>query len=237
MGMYIAVIVAYTVYSYNTRKEDILQNVSDKLLFVASEVKRSLPEDFQDRVQNKKSLNMTKEIQNNMALSDYAKQTGVSKVYTLIKKDGKVYYTASGSSEEQESSAIETPAFSIYTNSPEKVLPAFDSSKPVYLTIKDKDYSCQTVLVPEKSPGGLKYLSCAELNTTNIDAKLRKSMWTSIFIASLFVLLTVPFIILFRKTEKEHVEEFKSLKDMLRQKSMDRTTRIERKIDEYIDKK
>ena len=237
MGMYISVIVAYTVYSYNSRKEEILRNVSDKLLLVASGVKRSLPENFQDSAKNKSSLNTTEEMQNNMALSDYAKKTGVSRVYTLIKKDGKVYYTSSGSSGEQAASAIETPSFSEYTNYPAKILSAFDNSEPLYLTMIEKEYSCQAVLVPEKSPGGLRYLSCAELDISHIDAKLRKSMWTSISIASLFILLTVPFIILFRKTEKEHVEEFRNLKDMLRQKSMDRTTRIERKINEYIEKK
>jgi hypothetical protein len=233
----VLIIVAYGFYSYNLNKSETLRSIDEKLALVAAGIKRSLADDFHDRAISEKSISQEENRKNSLALSDYARKTHVMRVYTLIKSEHTLYYTSSSQATEELVDAFDPLFFISYDEAPSEVPEAFDKLDATYISERNKWGASRKVLIPEVSPKGKRYLAGADIDIKEVDAKLKKHLWSSIAISSLFILLAVPFVFLFRKTEKEHIEEFESLKDMLHQKSMDRTTRIERKINEFIDKK
>jgi hypothetical protein len=235
--LYILIVIAYGFYSYNSNKIDTLTAIDEKLALVASGVKRLLTVDFHDRAKDENSISSRESRENTLALTNYANTTHVLRVYTLIKQGRTLYYSSSSQPEAEFVDGLETLYFLSYDEASPKVFSAFDKMDATYFSESNKWGACRTVLIPEVSPGGHHYLAGADIDTRQVDEKLKVHLWSSLGISSFFILLAVPFLFLFRKTEKEHVEEFESLKDMLHQRSMDRTTRIERKINEFINKK
>jgi hypothetical protein len=173
---------------------------------------------------------------NVLILSEYARRMGVKYVYTLVKKRDKVYFTSSSCTEKELTDAVETPYFLSYTEATPQTFSAFEKKTPTYATDSDRWGTFRSALIPERSPNGRLYLSGADISTAYIDDLLRGHMWRSIFIGMVFLLLVLPFIMIFRKNERDKINEFESLKDLLHQQSMDKTTKIERKINEFLNK-
>lgn len=236
MIIYVAVIVIYGFYSYNANKEETLRNTDEKLSLVATGIKRLLKPDFIDRAINKDAITPEENHFNVSALTDYAVKTRVMRVYTLIRRGHNIFYTSSSQTVEEMNNKLDPPFFLSYDDASQQVVDAFDKLDPTYISEKTKWGSRRIVLLPEISLQGMRYLAGAEISTKHIDAQLSKHLWSSVAISTLFILLAVPFVFIFKKTEKEHVEDFESLKDLLQQRSMDRTTKIERKINEIIGK-
>ena len=240
--LYCAAVIGYCCYSYHSNKRETLNGIDEKLILIASGIKRSLPKDFHDRAVDKDSISKIQDSNNVLALSDYLKKTDVMStelltVYTLVKKNGIIYYTSSSKQEKELKVAIETPYFLSYDDASLEVLSAFDKSEPTFVSESTQWGCLRKVLIPEYSPKGKLYLSGVDIDIMQVENKLNKHLWMSIGICTAFILLIFPFIILYRRSEKEHIEEFKSLKELLHQRSMDRTTKMEKKINEYINKK
>jgi len=88
--VYILSVVVYGVWSYNSGKKTLLKTLDDKLLYVASNIKRILPEDFHDRAVDKDSISKEEDLKIGSKLSAYVNKTGIIYAYTIIKKDDKI---------------------------------------------------------------------------------------------------------------------------------------------------
>lgn len=235
--VYFSVVAGYSIYSYHARKEETFKRLDEKLFLVASGIKHCLPVDFHDRALSKGDISLKEDAANVLVLSDYARKMGVKYVYTLVKVDGSAYFTSSSCTDQELKTAVETPYFLPYTEATSQTLLAFDKKSPTYDTDSDRWGTFRSVLIPERSPKGHLYLAGADICMTDIDNLLRAHMWRSIIIAVIFTMLVLPFLMIFRKSERDKINEFESLKELLHQQSMDKTTKIERKINEFINKK
>jgi hypothetical protein len=236
MAIYISVVVAYSIYSYGLRKDETLKRLDEKLFLVASGIKHCLPKDFHDKAVGKDDVTPEEDAKNVLALSEYARRMGVKYVYTLVKRGGTAYFTSSSATDQELKKAVETPYFLPYTEASKATLKAFDKSGPTFATDSDRWGSFRSALIPERSSQGHLYVAGADICTDQVERILRGHMFRSIAIGGVFILLLVPFIVIFRKSEREKIQEFESLKDMLHQQSLDKTTKIERKINEFLNK-
>ncbi|MCK5845301.1 MAG: hypothetical protein KAG97_11380 [Victivallales bacterium] len=236
LAVYVMVVVAYSIYSYRMRNSETLKRLDEKLFLVASGVKHCLPKDFHDKAIGEGDVTPEEDAKNVLALSEYASRMGVKYVYTLVNRGGKCFFTASSCTDQELKKAVETPYFQPYTEAAKATLSAFDSDKTTYATDSDRWGSFRSVLIPERSPKGRLYLTGADICTYQVDALLRRHLLHSIVIAGIFILLALPFILIFIKSERDKINEFESLKDLLHQQSVDKTTKIERKINEFLNK-
>ena len=234
---YLVVVVSYSIYSYHTRKNDTLKRLDEKLFLVASGVKHCLPDDFHDKALAKGDISAKEDAANVIILSEYARKMGVKYVYTLVKIKGVAYFTSTSCTDQELKEAVETPYFLPYTEATSATLAAFDKNTPTYATDSDRWGSFRSALIPERTPKGHAYLAGADISTDYIDGILQGHMWRSIVISVVFTLLVLPFIMIFRRSERDKINEFESLKDLLHQQSMDKTTKIERKINEFLNKR
>ena len=234
---YIGVVVAYSIYSYHTQKNDTLKRLDEKLFLVASGVKHCLPDNFHDKALAKGDVSVKEDAANVLVLSEYARKMGVKYVYTLVKIGDITYFTSTSCTDKELKDAVETPYFLPYTEATSVTLSAFDKTTPTYATDSDRWGAFRSALIPELTRKGHSYLAGADISTAYIDGLLNGHMWRSIVIAAVFTFLVLPFIMIFRRSERDKINEFESLKDLLHQQSMDKTTKIERKINEFLNKK
>lgn len=235
--IYVLLVAAYGIWSYYSEKRNLLKTLDDKLLFVASNIKRILPEDFHDRAVDKDSISHEEDVRNGKTLSDYVNKTGIIYAYTMIRKDGKIYFTASSNTPEEIARGDIATYFLEYGEASENTINAFDKTTVTLDTDTDRWGSFRSALIPERSPKGNLYLAGADIDIRDVKKKLHSIFWRAFIISGIFIILAIPFILAHTHSTKERIEEFENLRDMLHQKSMQRTTRIDKKIEEYIKKK
>ena len=235
--IYVSLVVAYGIWSYYSGKKDLMKHLDDQLLFVATNIKRILPEDFHDRALGKDSISEAEHLRISNKLSDYVNKTGIIYAYTMIMKDGKVYFTSSSNTPAEIASGDISPYFQEYGEASKYTLDAFKKDTITFATDTDRWGTFRSALVPERSPKGNFYIAGADIDIRDVNRRLNRIFWRSIIISGIFIILSIPFILAHFHSEKERIEEFENLRDMLHQKSMQRTTRIDNKIEEYIRKK
>lgn len=235
--IYIALVTAYGIWSYYSCKKMLFKRIDEKLLFVASNVKRILPEDFHDRAVDKNSISEKENLHNAKVLSDYVNKTSIVYAYTMVLKDGKIYFTASSNTPEEIAKGHIVPYFHQYIKAGKNTLDAFKKDTVTFYNNNDRGRAFRSAFIPEKSSEGNSYIAGADIDFMDVQKELKKLFWKSVIISSIFIILAIPFILAHYHSAKERVEQFESLRDMLHQKSMQRTTRIDKKIEEYIKKK
>lgn len=235
--IYVALVTTYGVWSYYSGKKALLKRLDEKLLFVASNIKRILPEDFHDLAVDKNSIPNEENLRIANILSEYVNKTGIIYAYTMIQKDGKIYFTSSSNTPEEIARGDIAPYFQEYGEASHETINAFKKDTVTFATDTDRWGTFRSALIPERSPKGNLYISGADIDVRDVDKKLAKVFWKSIIISAIFIVLAIPFILAHSHSTKERIEEFENLRDMLHQKSMQRTTRIDKKIEEYIKKK
>lgn len=236
---YAAIVVAYGFFSYRASTKDELENIDDSLKLVASQIKNILPKDFHDRAISSKAISKEEDAANVKALSLYVMKTtagyGVERVYTMLVDDGALYLTSSSHASGGDAlEKTETPYFLPLGSPPKAALRALKSGCPTY---SNGGSTGRTVFLPGQSSNKKRhYLVCADMSAAEIERRLDHPMWRSFATSGAFLLLLVPLILIFRKSDKERVEQFETLREVLHDKTLNRTSVIERKIKEFIEK-
>jgi hypothetical protein len=235
--IYVMLVATFAIWSYYSEKQSLLKTIDDKLLFVASNIKRILPEDFHDRAVDKDSISKEEDVKIGTTLSDYVNTTGIIYAYTMIRKDGNIYFTSSSNTLEEIARGDISTYFLPYEEASDATVKAFDKTTVIFNTDSDRWGAFRSALIPEHSPKGNLYISGSDIDVREVNKKLKSIFWRALIISGIFIVLAIPFILAHTHSTKERIEEFESLRDMLHQKSMQRTTRIDKKIEEYIKKK
>ena len=233
---YIIVVISYGYYSYESNKSDTLKNLDDKLLMVAYGMKAIAP-DLMHPAQNLKHNKSTdRHMESAATLLNYARRMKVAAAYILRKKGDTVFYEASSRVDKHLTiNKNESHTHKFMQDPPEKLLKVFASTTPVFLPPRESTPS-RTLLVPEKTDSGETILFGVDADSERINARIQKRMFYSISISACFILLVIPFIIIFKKSEEELTNDFKDLKEMLSRETMDKTAKLEKKIDDIINK-
>ena len=236
-ALYVLLVISYGVWSYLSSRDSYLGGIDNKLFYAASNIKHVLPENFHDRAIDDNSISIDEHLKNGRKLSDYVNKTGIIYAYTMVLRDGKVYFTSSSNTAEETARGEISPYFEAYGEASEKTFKAFETEVPTYDVATDRWGTFRSVLIRERSPEGNIYVAGADIDIGVVNKKITSMLWRSIIVSAVFLLLAIPFIMAYQQSSREHIEEFESLREMLHQKAMHRTMRIEKKIDEFIKKK
>jgi len=193
---YACAVIAYASWSNNERMDTLQREIDRRLIVVAMSLKYMLAPDFHDRALDEKSISFGDEMKNRRALSDFALQTEFKWIYTLAEKDGKFYFSAPTVSEE-EAKERKSWYFYPYEDIPPEFVEAYHKGTIVFVDYSDQWGNFRSVAIPEVSPGGRKYLACADFEITHLNVLRKKNLIQSILTAVFFFLCSFPFIYVF----------------------------------------
>jgi hypothetical protein len=194
---YICAVIGYASWSNHDRMNSLQHEIDQRMIVVARSLKYMLEPDFHDRSLDEKSISFEEEMKNRKALSDFAKQTEFKWIYTLVEKDGKYYFSAPTVSEE-EAKERKSWYFYPYADIPPEFVEAYRTGKTVFVDYSDQWGNFRSVAIPEVSPGGRRYIACADYEISHLNALKRKNLSQSVLTAVFFFLCSIPFIIIFR---------------------------------------
>ena len=191
--VYIIALIFYGIWAHMHHKKEILAYVDTKLYNTAISLKYILPDDFHDRAINAQAVSIDEDKYLAHKFTRLVKEAGFKYAYTIIKQEGKLFFVACDLVEDPENER-RTFYFYEYEDADDIFFKAFEKKTAIYKTVTDQWGIVRTVIVPEKSNGGTKYLACVDYDITYIKGLLHKNLLKSIATVLFFLLLTIPII-------------------------------------------
>ena len=208
--LYVLAVAGYAIWSYREHKANLIANIDSDLLQAARSLKYMLTPDFHDRALATNSIAMDEELKNRKAVTDFGAESGFKWVYTLAEKDNAFFFSAPSVTEE-EARELASWYFYPYEDVPAEFVAAFRDNKIAYVNYTDQWGTFRSVALPEQSPGGRRYLACADREISEIEGLMRKDLLQSAVVSLYFLLASVPFILFLTYMFRSHTAELKVL--------------------------
>lgn len=197
---------------FNYEYDGFYQSVDDKLLSVAKGSTYLLSPDFHDRALTPEAVNAAEDLRNIRRLTRIAKYYGVSGVYTMIDKNGTIYFTSSSATDMRlKRDKNLTHYFDLCQQASSTVKKAFKNEKTVFVEKSDHRGTFRSVLIPMRSSGGHLYISGADINIDVLKGQIREEAYEHFGISLLLIVLSFPVFLwmlhLIRNAEIEETAE------------------------------
>ena len=203
--IYVTALLLYGFWINSYNEKEILKNIDEMLYNHATLLKHVLPENYHDRAIDAQSISIEEDRYVSEKLTRIVRETIFKYNYTIVKKDNTLFFVASDLIADPENERG-TFYFYEYENADQNFYDAFEKKTPTYNTVSDQWGTVRTIMVPEKSPGGVKYLVCVDYDITYVKALLRKNLVKSIVTVCFFLLLTIPIIKAYSMSYKAFLE-------------------------------
>jgi len=206
--LYICFITGFVFLMKKMAGEYVLNDIDRRLLMVAKTLPNVIPDDYHDRAQFEKSISEKEWSIIERKLTSLAEATGVVYVWSDVLVDDKVFLTACNKTDQSSEEGLQIYYYMPYSDGvSEEELKAFNGVEPVFANFSDKWGNFRAVFIPNTSPGGRKYLSCAEYTIDYVEALLRKGQYISILVALCFFSAFLPIFFVYIKNYKIESEE------------------------------
>lgn len=173
--LFILAVSLFSCYEYTQNKTKLYRQIDEKLLNSAVGASMILPEEFYARAVTPSAISSVEDQHNIDRLSLFAKTMNVMYVYTVIQKEGKVYFTASSATDEERRSGIKlTRYFDSYDDASDELQKAFQTGQTRFGEYTDKWGTFRSVFVPMKSPSGMSYVAAADIRIDTIHQMLKE---------------------------------------------------------------
>ena len=212
---YVIALLIYSYWNYHYYNNEVMANIDRELYNRAASLKYILPDDFHDRAIDKEAISIDEDKYIANKLSKLVKETGFKYFYSVIKKDNGLFFVASDLIAEPKSERG-TWYYLPYKKADKSFFDAFDHKEPSYKIVSDKWGTVRTVMVPEISPGGIKYLACADYDISFIDGVLQRNLFRSIVSIVFFLLLAIPFLLIYKRLHIKHLESLRESEEKYR---------------------
>lgn len=194
--LFIIWIGLFTYIVYSQEKATLYKHTDSHLLSIARGAVLILPEDFHDRTLDISSVSPQEDDYNINRLSQFAKSLNITYVYTMIRKNGYIYFTSSSATDEEYSSGNNlTRYFDRYDEASAAVKEAFQTQKIVFVEETDRWGTFRSVLVPLESPDGNLYIAGADLSVDKLHEMLTEQAFKHFLAAFGIILLAFPVLL------------------------------------------
>jgi signal transduction histidine kinase len=215
--LYTLLLVGLSLWSYLENKKNILAHVDRQLFVGAACIKHILAHDFHDRTINKKDISPEEDRVNIQLLTEFAEQTGFKFLYTLVKRDNKIYITSSSATKEELANKTEVRYFTFFQEAAPKFAKAFETDVRTAFTHEDRWGTFRAAILPSNTPAGRKFLSVAEQDISYVEELLRLKLMETVTGAALLFLGAMPIFYIILKRERDVLREKSQIEGQLHQ--------------------
>ncbi|MDR2365523.1 MAG: methyl-accepting chemotaxis protein [Zoogloeaceae bacterium] len=180
----------YTLYVYGARKNDIMRTLDAKLVSAASMAHELAPPEVHDRAAAGE-LSQEAFEDYGRRLHRYARASQIEFVYTLVaSREGYRFVLDAPRDEEIAAGVFEERALYLYEDPDDALVAAFREDGMRFAEYEDGWGRHRSVFIPRVTPAGTRYVAGADLSLAEIDALLRRTLWTSLLIGFVIFVLS-----------------------------------------------
>lgn len=196
----VAATVAFTVNSYRSDRDNLLEGIDQKLLSCASAVPLELPPNYHDRIHDAGSIPAAEYWENLQRLSEYANRLNVTYVYTYMQIGGVIRTTATNATPKELADGKYTRFFDVYDTPSKGILAAFATGQIQHDEYVDAFGHLRSVFIPLKTPGGRTYVAGADIAIGFIEKRLQSTLFNCVIIgvAVFAIVLFVSYVFIYK---------------------------------------
>lgn len=229
-SFFFVVITAYGIFSYLSKREEILHNMYGKLFSTAVATEAIMGNRFADRAIDQNAISPQADMQNILSLSKFAKAAKARYVYVLILDDhNKTRFIASSATDHE----IETGKMltRYYDTCPfnKNIDKTFKTKQVLFdAWVKDKWGVFSSVFVPHATPNGKAYIIGVDIDMKLINDLSRAAAIKEVVGILLILLALTPLLYLLNLFQRDNT---------LLQRKIDEATVELKKINEHLQEK
>ncbi len=163
------------------------------LLIQAENIPLLLEGDFHDRAVSSESIDYREELLNRSRFNSFAKNNNFAWVYTVIEKEGEIYFTAPTVTDEEADKRLRW-YFYPYEDAPHEFHNALSRGKTEFISYRDQWGVYRTIILPLNSPSGNRYAACIDLKTGSYYLQVLKESAIYFFLQLIIFLLVILYI-------------------------------------------
>jgi len=230
--------------NYNMSRDILYKNIDAILKGSALNIEFLISEDFFDKAISKDAISNSKDLENILKLSKYAKNMGITYIYTMTQKDNKIYFTSSSATDEELRTKNNlTRYFDEYSEATPLLKSVLKNGKIAYEESTDRWGSFRTIFIPLKTKNNTPYIVGVDISTTYIQTLLnniiKNIVITQLVILAVLIVLGLFFINISRK-ELAYIQKVKSKLDeeiaLKTKKLKDLNSSLEQRVKEEVEK-
>lgn len=218
----------YTIYVYHTSINAEMRAIDSRLQSAAYGLNATLGESYHDKITNENSFTADEYANLVKRLSAFASQLNVLYIYSMIERDGAIYFLSSNATEEELKNQSFAGFFEKYEEPSDGLLTVFATKTTGFDQYTDKWGEVRSVFIPLSTPGGRDYVIGADVNIEYVQSMIVKTLLTSIAIGFAITLLSVLLMVMLTnhalrpvKTLAQAVRTAADNKDMTRELAQD----------------
>ena len=192
--LYILFVLFFSVFYVVFEWTEGINKIDKYLEAAVKTVPLLLEDDFHDRARSPDSISFEEEIKNRFKLNRFTELTGLDWVYTIAEYNNKFYFSAPTVSDE-EAAERKRWYFYPYVDIPGIFIDAYREGKTVFKTYHDQWGTFRSIARAERSPGGVVYLVCADMNIERVKEIIIAQYMNSFAFFVLFIVLSTGFIL------------------------------------------
>ena len=177
-------------YYYNSSSNTLRGAIDDKLKTVALSVKPTL-DIYNEEINGSGSISQKRYKEIMGELSKYTDSVGVEYVYSMVQKDGKIYFTTSSATEEELKKESYSKFYEEYKKASNGLKEAFKTKKPQFDEYSDEWGSHRSYFVPMTTKGGKEYVVGIDVSLQSIDEALNTILLDAILVGLIVNIITV----------------------------------------------
>lgn len=194
LAIYFLGILIFIYWNYQNDKKKIMYEVDKQIFSVASNIKNILPKSFLDKPQTPTNHTKSDYWKNIKLLTQFASTSHIDFLYTLVKKDDKVFFTSCSTNNDELNSNNYITYWTEYNYTSDILFNSFENNSAVYETNTDNWGHFRSVFIPYKTPNGQTIILGADYDYTRINKKIYNSTLNSILKGFFFIFLAFPMI-------------------------------------------
>ena len=202
--IYLIGVIVFSILNYQNEKKKMIAEIDHQLLQAAKTLKFILPRNFHDRALSKNSISPIEFLKNSEVISKLTKEYEVSNIYSFVKRGNKIFFTSSNTKETQVGSETASSYWMEYTEATELLHRTFDSDRPSFETASDRWGTFRSVLMPEYSVSGQKYIVGVDHDIGYVQEQLFYRMLEVFLKLGFLLLLLLPFCIAFITSSRSY---------------------------------
>ena len=197
-ALYVAWVIVYSFYNYHTSKVELLDNLEHQLEVAARNYLTIIPENLHHKNMSKSDLTKEEDYSLLLRSNEFAKTNSVFYIYSMIKKDNKIYFTmGNGTDEDMADLNGGGYYFYPYTEAEPHIYKAFEVDELFFHDTIDTWGKFRSVFIPYIAKDGTKFVIGADITTSHINELLVKELVTTVIISILFLIFVIPLLLVF----------------------------------------
>jgi len=245
ISLFIAIFIVSIVFSvlaYQLVDKEYESKINSKLKSAALNTALILGDNFFERAYKGK-VSKNEDINNTFILTKLANNEGVRYVYSMIEKNGTIYFTSSSATKEEIKKGDLTAFMQAYPEASYKLRHIFDINHSFYEVSTDRWGTFKSILIPKYTKSGIPYIVGADIQINDILEAKKRFLYHIVLMNMLFLVILLIFAYKSKKLLTQEMETINNIQKALEEEINKKTkalqelnNNLEKRVEEEVKK-